>query len=69
MALETAVFWKFCKNMQKYYMTEFTVKEVQYLESPLSWMKRSAKYNFLGIYEIFNITSNSTNLDCQMQFQ
>ena len=41
-------------------MTEFTFKEVT-VESPLFSTKRSAKYNFLGTYKIFNIT-NSTNL-------
>ena len=48
-------------------MTEFTVKEVtvQYLELPLFRTKSFAKYNFLGIYEIFNI-ANSTNMDCQV---
>ena len=50
-------------------ITEFTVKEVTVhcLELPLSWTEHSAKHNFLGTYEIFNITNN-TNLDCQMWF-
>ena len=38
---------------------------LQYLESPLFSKKRSAKHIFVGIYEMFNITS-STNLDSQM---
>ena len=40
-------------------MMEFSVKEVQYLESPLFWTKRFAKYGFLGICKVFNITNNA----------
>ena len=32
------------------------------------WTNRSVKYNFLEIYEIFNINIG-TNLDCRMWFQ
>ena len=49
-------------------MTELIGKEVTVLGVGTFWTNRSFKYNFLGIYEIFNITI-STNLDCRMWFQ
>ena len=64
MVLKTAVFWKIYKLAQ--YIHDGVV--AQYLESSLFWTECSAKYNFLGTYEIFNIT-NSTNLGGQMWFQ
>ena len=42
-------------------MTEFTVKGVTVFRVATFWMKRSSKYNFLGIYEIFNITIVTRN--------
>ena len=47
-------------------MTEFTVKEVTVLR--VATFLNEALCNFLGIYEIFNIT-HSARLDCQMWFQ
>ena len=49
-------------------MTEFTVKEVKVFIVLTFWTKRFAKYVFLEIYKIFNI-SNSINVDCQIWFQ
>ena len=49
-------------------MTESTVKEVTVFRVGTFLRKCPGKYNFLGIYEIFNIT-NKANLDCQMGFQ
>ena len=46
-------------------MTESTVKEVTVFRVGTFLRKCPGKYNFLGIYEIFNIT-NKANLDCQM---
>ena len=50
-------------------LLQFSVTEVPipwFIELQLVWMKRSAKYNLLGICEILQ---NSTNLDCHMWFQ
>ena len=47
------------------FLTEFTVKEVTVFRVATFLNEGLAKYNFLGIYEIFNITNNA-NLDCQM---
>ena len=49
----------------KYPLWSLLSRKVQYEESQIFCMKRSTKYNFLGIYEIFNIT-NSPNLNCSM---
>ena len=49
------------------FLTELTVKEVTVFRAANSLNKALVKYNFLGIYKIFNIT-NSANLDCQMRF-
>ena len=43
-------------------MKEFTVKGVKVFRVNTFLNKAIHQYNFLGIYEIFNIT-NSTNLD------
>ena len=79
MFLKTAVLWKLCRISRKISMIEFTVKELAVFRaatflndalhqiSPLFWTMRSTKYNFLGIYEIFNITK-SQYLDCQNWF-
>ena len=46
-------------------MTEFTVTEDTLFRVATFRTKRSAKYNFLGINEIWNIQqTNNTNLDC-----
>ena len=58
-------FWKFCKTCRNISMTEFTVKEVTVFRVTTFWTKCSAKYNLLGIYEIFNIT-NRAYLHCQI---
>ena len=58
----------FVKLAEVYPWRSLLPETLQYLELPLFWTKQSAKYNLLGICEIFNIT-NSTNLDCQMWFQ
>ena len=50
------------------FLTEFTVKEVTVFRVATFLNEALAKYNFLGIYEIFNITNNA-NLDCQMWFR
>ena len=49
-------------------MGSLLLNKLQYLESSLFWAKLSAKYNFPGIYKIFNIT-NTTNLDSYVGFQ
>ena len=69
MFLRTAGFWKCCKTCRNLSMREFTVTEVTVFRlATFLYEALSAKYNFLGIYEIFSIT-NSANLDCQMLFQ
>ena len=42
---------------------EFSEKVTLYVESRFFLKKLSTKYNFLEIYEIFNVTNN-TNLGC-----
>ena len=54
-------FCKFCKSCWNMSMTEFTVKEVTLFRVATLWTKHFAKYNFLGIYKIFNITNKLTN--------
>ena len=49
-------------------MTEFTGKEVTVFRVSTFLNEVSAKFNFLGIYEILIIT-NSANLNCQIRFQ
>ena len=60
---------KLLSNLQKYIHITLCLQlgELQHLESTVFLTKHRTKY-FLGIWEIFNIT-NSTNLDCLMQFQ
>ena len=56
------------KFAEKYQWRSLLLRKLQYLESPPFWRKRTAKYNFLGIYGIFSVTG-STDLDCKMWFQ
>ena len=67
-------FWRqpcsenFVKLAEKYPWLSLLLRKLQYVESPLFLTKRSAKYNFLGLYTIINITKTK-HLDCQMWFQ